>query len=195
MLLNFAVLCSAALQDRSLESCLAQIFQQQPSQHLQHKAPPLQHLRSQHCGGWQVTGAVLTAPVPALSTKQHQLLYVNSRPAACPVLAQLLRDWFIKHVKTLAGEGAAAGMGQIPVGTAAPAEAAAFAVGRLACVHVEQQTCACTCRPFHSTPLSLLQQPSSCAPLSLLQQLSSCADWLTAALFACRPAAWQQQSP
>lgn len=108
------------LQDRSLDSCLAQIFQQQPSQQLQHQSPPLQHVRSQHCRVWQVTGAVLTAPAPALSSKQHQLLYVNSRAAACPVLAQLLRDWFIKHVKTLAGQGAAAGTGYWVLGLALP---------------------------------------------------------------------------
>jgi hypothetical protein len=59
----------------------------------------------------QVSGCVLTSPAPALSTKQHQLLYVNSRAAVCPVMAQLLRDWFITHVKTLAVQGTATGAG------------------------------------------------------------------------------------
>lgn len=104
------MLCCAVMQDRSLQSCLQQLFQQHLSQQQpQHNTPILQPIRSQHSQGWQISGAVLTAPSPALCTKQHQLLYVNSRAAVCPVLAQLLRDWFVKHVKTLTGKGAAAG--------------------------------------------------------------------------------------
>lgn len=87
------------LQDRSLPSCLDQLFSQQPSQ----DASTLQHIRSQHSAGWQLSGAVLTAPTSALSSKPHQLLYVNSRAIACPVLAQLLRDWFIRHAKASVG--------------------------------------------------------------------------------------------
>lgn len=58
---------------------------------------------------------MLTAPAPALSSQQHQLLYVNSRPASCPVLAQMLRDWFIKHVSASAGQ---LGSGSTIAGTA-----------------------------------------------------------------------------
>jgi DNA mismatch repair ATPase MutL len=93
------VLCDPVLQTRTLESCLKQLFQQPPS-HQQH-SPTLQHICSQHTQGWQVNGSVLTSPTPSLSTKQQQLLYVNNRVVSCPALAQLLRDWFTKHVKTL----------------------------------------------------------------------------------------------
>jgi len=93
-----AVSCMT-LQDRSLQSCLNQLFSQQPSQ----DASALQHIRSQHSAGWHLSGAVLTAPTPALSSKPHQLLYVNSRAVACPMLAQLLRDWFIRHAKASMG--------------------------------------------------------------------------------------------
>jgi hypothetical protein len=95
---------SRLVQDRSLESCLQQLFQQPPSQQHQHSAALLQHISSQHSQGWQLRGCVLTAPAPALSSQQHQLLYVNSRLASCPVLAQMLRDWFIKHVSMSAGQ-------------------------------------------------------------------------------------------
>lgn len=162
---------------------------------------------------------MLTSPAPALSTKQHQLLYVNSRSAACPVLAQLLRDWFIKHVKTLGGQGTATGAdgGQRHqarshrrggAGYKTQDKGDSVSYDCAAALRPVDQACQHTGWPMHSTgrgqhALCLGTPGLPVHTLTLLQvkwhghkrlmyNVKCCAYSL---IFACRPAPRQQQGP
>lgn len=55
-------------------------------------------LNTPHDKGWQLEGCV-AAPPAAFPSADQQLLYVNKQLISCPVLQQLLRDWFTRSLK------------------------------------------------------------------------------------------------
>jgi hypothetical protein len=83
-------------------------------QALFHHSPALHAVKTPHQQGWQLDGAVLTTPAPAAGSSSR-LLYVNKAAVSCPVLAQLLKDLFGRHVKATQAAGTAAGAaGAVP---------------------------------------------------------------------------------
>jgi hypothetical protein len=78
------------LQGRTLEDSIQQLFLQQQEQ--------LHLLTTPHSQGWQLDGCV-AAPPAAFPSADQQLLYVNKQLISCPVLQQLLRDWFTRSWK------------------------------------------------------------------------------------------------
>jgi hypothetical protein len=90
----------ACLQDRTLESSFQQLFLQQQDH--------LHMLNTPHDKGWQLDGCV-AAPPAALPSADQQLLYVNKQLISCPVLQQLLRDWFTRSLKAFQAANQAQG--------------------------------------------------------------------------------------
>jgi hypothetical protein len=78
------------LQGRTLGDSFQQLFLQQQDQ--------LHLLNTPHSQGWQLDGCVAAPPAAFPSTDQ-QLLYLNKQLITCPVMQQLLRDWFTRSWK------------------------------------------------------------------------------------------------